>query len=50
MSKISIFAAALLLISVGAWTMMAAPRVDASTAGRSLSIPVDDQRKELAER
>jgi hypothetical protein len=32
MRKISVFAAALILIGVGAWTMRTAQRVDASTA------------------
>ena len=32
MRKISLFAAALILIGVGAWITTAAPRVDASTA------------------
>jgi hypothetical protein len=33
MHKISIFAAALILIGVGAWAMTTPPRVNASTAG-----------------
>ena len=34
MRKISMFAAALILIAVGAWAVTTAPRVDASTPAR----------------
>jgi hypothetical protein len=38
MRKISIFAAALILISVGAWAMAATPRVNASSVDATAGI------------
>jgi hypothetical protein len=49
MRKISIFAAALILIGVGAWTLRATPRVDASTAEAVYPLGLMSNAKNLPE-
>jgi len=49
MHKISMFAAALILIAVGAWTMKTAPRVDASPANAIYPIRLMTNAKNLPE-
>lgn len=49
MRKIGIFAAASILIGVGAWIMTAAPRVDASTANAIYPLQLMTNAKNLPE-
>lgn len=49
MRKISMFAAALILIGVGAWTIRTAPRVDASTADTVYPLGLMTNAKNLPE-
>jgi hypothetical protein len=49
MRKISIFAAALILIGLGAWTMRSAPRVDASTSDAVYPLQLMTNAKNLPE-
>jgi hypothetical protein len=47
MRKISIFAAVLILIGLGAWTMRSTPRVDASTSDAVYPIQLMKNTKNL---
>lgn len=49
MRKISIFATALILIGVGAWTIRITPRVDASTADGVYPLQLMTNAKNLPE-
>ena len=49
MRKISMFATALILIAVGAWTMKTAPRVDAPTAAAIYPLQLMTNAKNLPE-